>query len=140
MYPADKRRCRARATASTACPASGTADVVDVRGFEAVVEAGRAAELAGRVSSSEKKRSASGSDFDATFGAGGVAAAFAVELDDFAVEDDVAEVRDAAVVVVDFGVVDVVDLAVVDLAAVLELVDPVALLRSFLTLLVTLLT
>lgn len=92
------------------------------------------------MSSSVKKRSASGSDFVATFGTGGVAAAFAVVLADFAVDDPVVVVRDAAVVVVDFGVVDVVDLAGVDLAAVFELVEPVALLRSFLTLLVTLLT
>ena len=115
---------------------------VEVRNFGAEDVVARDAVLAGIVSSSVKKRSARGSAFDATFGAGGADADLAAVAPDFTVEDAVEVVREAAAVVVDFGEVEVVveDLAGVDLAEVFALDELVALFKSFLTLLVTLLT
>jgi len=98
----------------------------------------RFAELAGGTSSSVKKRSASGSAFDATLGAAGAGtgvALVAVPVD-FAAPLVPAD-RVAAVVVVDFA--PVAALAVVDFGD-LPATEPPTLFRSFWTLLVTLLT
>lgn len=115
-------------------------DVVDF-GLGAATVVARLGELAGSVSSSLKKRSASGSAFEATFGAGGVAVAFAAVPADFAADVADVVVREAAAVVDDLGVVEEdVDFVEVDFAGVFEAVELVALVRSFLTLFVTLLT
>jgi len=114
-------------------------DTVGVAGLEAVA-AGRADVGFGATSSSENIMSDNGSAFDAVFDTTGAgAAAFAGAVADLAEVVVVEAVRAAAVVVVLLALV-VVGFAAVDFAAVLLAPAPVALFRSFWTLLVTLLT